>query len=107
TDQISGRVALVTESRSGRVENLDHGLITEENIRERFEIDPANPRFARAVCDWEQELAREDWSVRTEARAEMRSEDAGLVFHASLRAWEGEDIVFEREFNETIARKFV
>jgi predicted acyl esterase len=107
TDQISGRVALIIESRSGRVENLDHGLITEENMCERFEIDPANPRFASAICDWEQVLAREDWSVRTQARAEMRSENAGLVFHASLQAWEGEEIVFEREFNEIIAREFV
>jgi hypothetical protein len=37
----------------------------------------------------------------------MRSEADKLVFHAVLRAWEGETLVFEREFRDDVPRDFV
>ncbi len=107
TDLITGRVALVVEDRSGRVENLDHGLIIEENMNERFEVDPADPGHAVTRIVWEQHQSRGDWAIRTDAVAEMRAEPEALVFHATLRAWEGETLVFEREFNEAVPRDFI
>ena len=107
TDLISGRVALVVEDHSGRVESLDHGLIVEENMVERFEVDPADPSQAVARCEWEQRQSRGDWAIRTHAVAEMRSAPEALVFHATLRAWEGEVLVFEREFSESVPRDFI
>jgi len=107
TDLISGRVALVVEDRSGRMESLEHGLMVEENMVERFEVDPADPGHAVARCDWEQHQLRGGWHIRTHAVAEMRSAPEALVFHATLRAWEGETLVFEREFNESVPRNFI
>ena len=107
TDLITGRVALVVEDRSGRGENLDHGLIVEENMAERFEIDPADPSYASARCDWEQRQLRGDWAIRTHAVAEMRSEGEALVFDARLRAWEGETLIFERAFRDSVPRDFI
>lgn len=107
TDLITGRVALVVEDRSGRVENLDHGLIVEENMHERFEVDPADPSHAVTQITWEQHQARGDWAIRTHASAEMRSTPEALVFHATLQAWEGDALVFERAFSDSVARDFV
>ncbi|MGO4909555.1 CocE/NonD family hydrolase [Pseudorhodobacter sp. W20_MBD10_FR17] len=106
-DLLTGKLALVVEDRSGRVENLDHGLITEENYAERFEIDPANPSDSLAQNDWTQCLSRGDWQVRTQAHAEMRTTPETLQFYAKLQAWEGEVLVFEREFSEDVPRDFV
>jgi hypothetical protein len=106
TDLLTGRVALVVEERSGQTENLDHGLITQENMVERFEINPADPSESRTLCLWDQELTRGGWAVRTHARAEMHTTPDALVFHAVLQAWEGEDLVFEREFSESVPRDF-
>jgi hypothetical protein len=107
TDLITGRVALVVEDHSGRAENLDHGLIVQEDMVERFEIDPENPAHAVHHCDWQQRQSRADWAIRTHAVAEMRSAGEALEFHATLRAWEGETLVFEREFRESVPREFV
>lgn len=107
TDLITGRVALVVEDHSGRVENPAHGLIVEENMTERFEVDPADPAHAVAQCDWTQHQSRGGWAIRTEARARLHSTPDHLVFHAHLRAWEGEDLVFEREFHDEVPRDFV
>lgn len=107
TDLLTGRVTLVVKEQSGKSENLDHGLITEENMVERFEIDPADPTHCVTHCLWDQGLMRGDWAVRTHCSAEMRTTPEALVFHASLQAWEGEDLVFEREFNESVPRDFV
>ncbi|WP_022705144.1 CocE/NonD family hydrolase [Pseudorhodobacter ferrugineus] len=120
TDLLSGRVALVVEDGSGRIEYLDHGLITAEDMVERFEVDPADPSHAVTRIVWEQSLSRQgkagnaagttaggDWAIRTQAVAQMRSTPEALVFHATLRAWDGETLVFERAFNESVPRDFV
>ncbi|WP_050528261.1 CocE/NonD family hydrolase [Pseudorhodobacter aquimaris] len=106
-DLITGTRALVVEEHSGRVENLDHGLITEEHVTERFEVDPNAPGSAHVICDWEQLFSRGDWAVSTRAISQMWAEPEALVFHAHLRAYEGEALVFEREFREKIPRDFV
>jgi uncharacterized protein len=107
TDLITGCVTMVVEDRSGKTESLDHGLIVEENMMERFEVDPADPSHAVARCVWEQGLMRDAWAVRTHATAEMRSTPDALVFQAKLQAWDGDTLVFEREFDESVPRNFV
>jgi uncharacterized protein len=106
TDLLSGRRVLVVEDDSGEVENLDHGLCTREILSERWEIGEA-PGSARAVHVWEQHLGRGDWRVRTRAEAEMTGNPTHLRMRAKLTAWEGETVIFERSFDEEVARRFV
>ena len=105
-DLLSGRHALVIDDDGGAVENLSHGLCTSEVMSERWEIGET-PDTARAVQVWEQRLWRGDWSVRTVAEAEMTSDAGTLRMKASLRAWEGDMLVFERAYDEAVARRFV
>ena len=105
-DLLSGRHALVIDDDGGAVENLSHGLCTSEVMSERWEIGET-PDTARAVQVWEQRLWRGDWSVRTVAEAEMTSDAGVLRMKASLRAWEGDMLVFERAYDEAVASRFV
>jgi len=107
TDLISGKVALVIRDDLGDAENLDHGLCTGETMTELWEIHPDDPQSARAVHTWEQRLSRGDWAVRSEAWAEMTSGPDALRMRASLRAYEGEKLIFERHFDEEVPRLFV
>ncbi len=107
TDLITGKVALVVQDDLGDVENLSHGLRTGETMSELWEIHPDDPLSARAVHVWEQRLSRGDWSVRTRAEAEMTGTATHLRMTARLQAWEGEAIVFEREFDAEVDRRFV
>jgi uncharacterized protein len=106
-DLLSGRVALVVEDDQGEVRNLEHGLTTAESLTERWEIDPADPLSAKATHVWEQRLSRGDWSVRTRAWAEMTGSRDALRMVAKLQAWEGGVLVFERDYDGAVARRFV
>lgn len=106
-DLLTGRRALVIEDDLGDHENMTHGLITGETLSERWEIDPDDPLSARALQRWEQRLSRGGWSVRTLAEAEMTGSETHLRLAARLRAWEGETLVFERHWDEEVARSFV
>mgnify|MGYP006177472663 CR=1 FL=1 len=107
TDLISGRTALVVSDDGGDVENLTHGLCSGETMSERWEVDPADPLSARAVHVWEQRLSRGDWSVRTVATAEMTASATHLRMKATLTAWEGDGVVFERDYDDEVPRRFV
>ncbi|MEO6300851.1 MAG: CocE/NonD family hydrolase, partial [Paracoccaceae bacterium] len=107
TDLLSGTRALVIEDDLGDVENLTHGLCTGETMTERWEIKPDDPLSAHAVHTWEQRLSRGDWSVRTRAEAEMTGTVDDLRMKAKLTAWEGDTVVFEREWDEEVPRRFV
>ncbi|WP_284163305.1 CocE/NonD family hydrolase [Frigidibacter sp. SD6-1] len=103
-DLTNGRQALVVEEDGGERENLDHGLISGETMSERWEIDPEDPLSARATIRWEQRLRRGDWNVRTEATGEMTATADALVTRARLTAWEGETIVFQRDYEDRVPR---
>jgi hypothetical protein len=106
-DLIGGTRAVVIEEDTGDSENLTHGLVTGETMAERWEIRPGDPLSARAVIRWEQRLSRGDWQVRTLAETEMTSTATGLRMAARLRAWDGDDMVAERRWDETVPRDFV
>jgi putative CocE/NonD family hydrolase len=106
-DLISGKRSLIVEDNLGDAENLTHGLCTGESMSERWEIHPDDPLSARAVHVWEQRLSRGDWAVRTKAEAEMTATATHLRMQATLRAWEGDVLVFERAWDDTVPRRFV
>jgi hypothetical protein len=105
-DLLSGIHALVVEDDLGDVENLTHGLCTGESMTERWEIG-ADPLSAKATHTWEQRLSRGQWSVRTEAWAEMTGTATHLRMQARLTAWEGSTQVFDRHWDEEVDRRFV
>ena len=106
-DLLTGTVALVVEDDQGEAENLTHGLVTGESLTERWEIRPDDPLSARATHVWEQRLSRGAWAVRTRAEAGMTATATALRMQAKLIAWEGETVVFERSWDETVDRRFV
>ena len=107
TDLITGKVSLVINDDLGDAENLTHGLQTGETMSELWEVHPDDSLSARAVHVWEQRLSRGDWRVRTEAHAEMTATAHNLRMKARLRAWEGDALIFEREFDDVVPRRFV
>ncbi len=106
-DMLAGTRTLVVETDEGRYENLSHGLISDETLVERWEIKPDDPLSARATHVWEQKRARGAWNIRTRAEAEMTATATHLRMVARLIAWEGEVKVFERDWDETVPRRFV
>jgi predicted acyl esterase len=106
-DLITGLHSLVIKDDLGDVENLTHGLITGETMSELWQISAGDPTSARAVHVWEQRLSRGDWTVRTRAEAEMSCTATHLRMQARLTAWEWDTIVFERDWDDRVERRFV
>lgn len=106
-DLLTGKHALVVEDDLGDSENLTTGLCTGETMSELWEIAPDDPTSARAVHVWEQRLSRGDWSVRTRAEAEMTCDAGHLRMVAKLTAWEGDQVILERNWDEKVERRFV
>jgi uncharacterized protein len=106
-DLIGGTWALIVEDDGGDVENLDHGLVTGETMSERWQIHPDDPLSATATHSWEQRLSRGGWRVRTHVTATQTCTPTHLRIMAQVRAWEGDTLVFERAFDDQVARQFV
>ncbi|NUB45111.1 CocE/NonD family hydrolase [Fertoebacter nigrum] len=106
-DLIAGTVALVVEDEGGDTENLAHGLITGDTMAERWQVHPDDPLAARAEIRWEQRLSRGDWAVRTLATAAMWSDATHLHMEARLEAFEGDNVVFARNYAEKVPRDFI
>ena len=103
-DLIDGTVALVIEDDFGEDRDHGHGLVTGSVGRERWTIDPDNPLSACGETHWTQTLSRDDWSVRTETRLRLTSDEQAFHLTGDIEAFEGEERVLHRELSQTIPR---
>ena len=106
-DEKTGLVTLSITDDFGEVRDLDHGLVNGSIARETWAIHPDDPLSATGATHWTQTLSRNDWSVRTETFADMRSDAGNFIVSARIEAYEGEKLVFERDFKQTIPRALV
>lgn len=108
TEPVTGKVRLRIEDDFGEVRDPDHGLITGSTARELWTIEPNDPLSALGETHWTETLRRDDgWSVRTETFSTMRSDEEIFYLTGRIEAYEGETLVFERDFDEHIARDLV
>jgi len=106
-DEKTGIVTLSITDDFGEVRDLDHGLVNGSIVRETWTIHPDDPLAASGKTHWTQTLSRNGWSVRTETLAEMRSDAQNFIVGARIEAYEGNKLVFERNFEEIVPRSLV
>jgi len=106
-DEKTGLVTLSITDDFGEVRDLDHGLANGSIVRETWTIHPDDPLSATGATHWTQTLSRNEWSVRTETFAEIRSDTENFMVSARIEAYEGEELVFERDFEQAIPRSLV
>jgi len=106
-DDASGAVTLAIFDDFGELRDLDHGLVHGEIARERWTIRPDDPLSASGETHWTQTYSRGDWSVRTETFTAMTSTATHFRLTGRIEAFEGDSLIFERDFDETIPRNGV
>ncbi|MBM1310932.1 CocE/NonD family hydrolase [Sulfitobacter mediterraneus] len=104
TDMVTGRVSLIIEDDFGAVRDADHGLITSSIARENWSIHPDDPASARGTCHWTDELQKGDIRMRTETRCEMWSDSTKFHLTARIEAFEGNDLIYQRDVEDSIDR---
>ena len=101
----SGKSVLEILDDSGAQRLLASGLAVDCAYRERYSILPDDPLSAEAHCAWTQSFARGDWQLRTEAESTQWADRESFHLEARLRAYEGEEKVFDRRWTRSVPRE--
>lgn len=103
-DLVTGEISQIHDIDEGLNQDAEHGLISGSRAREIWRIHPDDPLCASAETHYTQELGRDDWSVRTETFARMWSDKETYYLTARIEAYEGDQLIFERDFDEQVKR---
>jgi predicted acyl esterase len=87
--------------------DVNTGLEIESIAREHYQIDPCDPLTARADIHWTTGRARGEWRVRTETKSSMKCDREYFHVEASLEAFEGDQMIFTKEWKKSIRRNLV
>lgn len=107
TDYGDGTVTTRIERDNGKKRDRQHGLISGGKSREWWTIHPDDPLTARARTHWTEEVERDEVRMRTETYAEMWSDAAMFHVKGRVMAYANDELVFEREVQDSIPRDFM
>ncbi|UXX81892.1 CocE/NonD family hydrolase [Roseovarius pelagicus] len=88
----------------GLVEDVETGLITGSSILETWQILRDDPASAEVDILWCRSFGRAEWMVRTEVETHMRGHCDRFEFGHTLRAYEDDLLIFEREMRGSAPR---
>ena len=106
-DAASGRVTVHTYDDFGAFRIESHGLEVGDIVRQSFSIVPDDPCSARAEASWTYTIGRGPWQTRTESVTRMWSDRTAFHLEANLKAFEGDELVFEKDWRESVDRDLV
>ncbi len=104
-DLASGRTRVVYHADWGSHRLLPAaGLECEDWNTDTFEIVDGDPLSARVTCEWEVAVGRGDWRTRIRTWSELTADRDAFHVVNRLRAYEGDELVFDREQAVTVPR---
>jgi putative CocE/NonD family hydrolase len=95
-------VEIVDSSGRNRYDDID--LIAEARSTERYSVIDDDPLSTTAEVTWTWEFERKGWRVRTESWTHVSCTKRAFIVRAELKAYEGDNKVFERDFEERVRR---
>jgi predicted acyl esterase len=91
-----------------RVEHIDRiGLDLGTQYTSEYHVEENDPLSAVAELRNTQTVSRNEWQIRVETQLRLSCTASAFVLHGSLRAWEGANEMYGREWDRTIARDFL
>jgi len=103
-DMTAGRTLYHIHADTGAAEHPGHRMVSREVRRETWSIAQDDPLSAQGECYWTTWRSRGGWRTRTETRTRLTADATHFHIDAGIEAYEGEELVFQREFRERIAR---
>lgn len=89
---------------NGEMRDQHHGLATGSVCIEEWRIKPDDPLSAEARYKWVETMHRGQWSVETRCNVTLWADADTWHGRARLEAYEGEALVFDKDFSFDIAR---
>lgn len=104
TDIAAGTTEMQIADGDGVCRLHDNDLTVQEQGYESFKISHADVTAAEGRTNWTLGMSRADWSVRSKTETSLSTDGDAFVVRARLRAWDGDELIKEIEWNERIAR---
>ncbi len=104
TDMGRNETVVEVTDTSGRNRYDDIDLVAEARSTERYRIVEGEPLSCSAEVTWSWFFERGDWRIRTETRTRVTCTKRDFIVTARLEGYEGGERVYERDFEERIAR---
>ncbi|HEU6442252.1 MAG TPA: CocE/NonD family hydrolase [Microvirga sp.] len=92
---------------TGMSEHPETGLATRQVRDELWSICPRDPLSMTGASVWTCEMERSGWAIRTVATTKMRCTAREWLVSGHLVAFEGGEQVFEKTYEQAIARDFM
>jgi hypothetical protein len=90
-----------------RIERIDRiGLESGIQYKSEYHVDENDPLSAVAELSQTQTLSRNEWQIRVETQLRMSCTSDAFQLKGSLRAFEGANEVFHRDWDRSIPRDF-
>ncbi len=88
----------------GETRNPHHGLEVGSTVEQVFAINPEAPSSARAEAYWRYTFARGAWRARIDTGTTMTADLRNFHLTRRVEAYEGDTLVFERDWQESVPR---
>lgn len=81
-----------------------NGLTLRKQGYEIYSVPHGDVCAAEGRAEWAYGMQRGDWSVLSKTKTTLRANSEAFVIRARMRAWEGDTLVKELEWDERIPR---
>ncbi len=99
-----GTHEIITQDDMGTTRNPHHGLAIGINVLQKFSIHPRQPLSACAETTWQYIYERDSWKTQVICQQTMTCDQHQFYLQRKVTAYEETTLVFEKTWNDTIAR---
>ncbi|MCB1357666.1 MAG: CocE/NonD family hydrolase [Maritimibacter sp.] len=103
-DAAQGQIEVQVAGGPGALRLLSNDITMHMQGYETYGVPLNNVSAAWGCTEWHCGLGREGWSVRSETRTHLRADATDFIITAELRAWEGEALVVEKQWDTRVPR---
>ena len=103
-DRSTGQTQLQVIDDTGEEEMPGHGLRVRHRREDQWSIIANEPLSARSITRYTCWMSRGDWSIRTETDTTLRCDTGHFYLFATVKAFENETLVSERQWQKTLTR---
>ncbi|MET3575617.1 CocE/NonD family hydrolase [Bhargavaea ullalensis] len=105
-DVVSGAWVLDDYSDEGKRRLPSNGLEYGSTNRNVWTILEDDPLSARCDCDWTVDVGRGEWQTHVATKSSMTADKDNFHLYNRVTAFEGDEQVFDKEWNKTVPRDF-
>jgi uncharacterized protein len=106
-DHAANSVAAEIDDGAGTYRLVARDITVSKKGRERYSVTGDDLGSVTGHVEWEVGVSRGDWTMRSLTETTLTADEHNFRVRARLRAWEVDEMVFERTWDELIPRKLV